>query len=66
MGGDDFPPIILKNAALAFLEPVHHLFILCLSKSNLPEEWRSHYITPVYKSGDRSVVSNYRPVSLLC
>ena len=65
MGGDGIPPIILKHAAVALLEPIHHLFTLCMSKSYLPEEWCCHHITPIYKSGDRSVISNYRPVSLL-
>ena len=66
MGGDGIPTIILKRTTVALLEPIHHLFDLCLLKSCLPKEWRSHRITPIFKSGDRSVVSNYRPVSLLC
>ena len=66
MGGDGIPPIILKSAAAALAEPVHHLFSLCLSKSYLPAEWRCHHITPIHKSGDRSFISNYRPISLLC
>ena len=56
MGGDGIPPIILKCTAVALLEPIHHLFVLCLPKSYLPKEWRSHRITPIFKSGDRSVV----------
>ena len=65
MGGDGIPPIILKGTAAAILEPLHHLFAMCTQKSSLPVEWRDHYITPIPKSGDRSVVSNYRPISLL-
>ena len=64
MGGNGIPPVILKHTAVALLEPIHHPFTLCMSKSYLPEEWRCHHITPIYKSGDRSVISNYRPVSL--
>ena len=66
MGGDGIPPIILKHAAVALLEPIHHLFILCLSKSYLPVEWHWHHITPIHKSGDKSTISNYCPISLLC
>ena len=33
---------------------------------NIPEEWRTHLITPILKSGDKSKVNNYRPISLLC
>ena len=65
MGGDGIPPMILKHAASALAEPVHHLFSLCLTKSYLPAEWRCHHITPIHKSGDRSTITNYRPISLL-
>ena len=63
MGGDGIPPMILKHAASALAE--HHLFSLCLTKSYLPAEWRCHHITPIHKSGDRSTITNYRPISLL-
>ena len=65
MGGDGIPPAILKGAATALLDPIHHLFQLCVSQSSIPTQWRDHYITPIPKSGDKSVISNYRPISLL-
>ena len=55
----------LHKAGKAILEPLHHIFLLCIKQSSLPSEWRDHYITPIPKSGDRSLVSNYRPISLL-
>ena len=64
-GGDGIPPVILKGAATALLEPLHHLFDTCIKRSVIPLEWRRHFITPIFKSGDRSKVSNYRPISLL-
>ena len=66
MGGDCIPPVILKYAAATFAVPIHYLFSLCLSKSYLPAEWHYHCITPIFKCGDMSAVSNYRPISLLC
>ena len=33
---------------------------------NLPSEWNTHCVVPVFKSGDKSNVANYRPISLLC
>ena len=66
MGCDGIPLLILKHAATALVDPIHHLFNLCISQSSLPSEWCSHLITPIPKSGDRSNIENYRPISLLC
>uniref|UniRef100_A0A1X7TFF9 Reverse transcriptase domain-containing protein n=1 Tax=Amphimedon queenslandica TaxID=400682 RepID=A0A1X7TFF9_AMPQE len=32
----------------------------------IPQEWKIHRITPMFKSGDRTLVKKYRPISLLC
>ena len=39
---------------------------MSISHSQLPFEWKIHHIIPVFKTGDRSQVNNYRPISLLC
>ena len=57
---------LLKFSATAFCEPLCYLFNLSLSQHVLPKEWLIHSINPIHKSGDKSVVSNYRPISLLC
>ena len=66
MGTDGISPRVLKHCAPALCAPLHHLFSLSLSTHTLPNEWRIHLIIPIYKSGDKSEVSNYRPISLLC
>ena len=65
MGADGIGPRVLKYCALALHKPFHRLFTLCLSRHWLPQEWKIHRITPVFKSGDRALVRNYRPISLL-
>ena len=57
---------MLKFCATALYQPIHHLFTLSLLQHYIPVEWRAHCITPIHKSGDRSLVKNYRPISLLC
>ena len=66
MGIDGIPNYVLKNCAMSLCEPLHHLFVQCFNQSYLPEEWRIHKIVPIHKSGDKSSVRNYRPISLLC
>uniref|UniRef100_A0A1X7VGL1 Reverse transcriptase domain-containing protein n=1 Tax=Amphimedon queenslandica TaxID=400682 RepID=A0A1X7VGL1_AMPQE len=65
-GIDDIPACLLQSCAISLCEPIHHLFSQCVRLSYLPVEWRTHLVTPVYKSGDRSSVKNYRPILLLC
>ena len=31
----------------------------------IPDQWKIASITPIYKNGDRRLVTNYRPVSQL-
>ena len=66
MAIDGIGPRLLKHCALALYQPLHHLFTLSLVQHYLPQEWRFHLITPIYKSGNKSSVKNYRPISLLC
>ena len=42
------------------------LFNISLSTSTIPSEWKCASVVPVFKSGNRDSVSNYRPISLLC
>ena len=66
MGYDSISPMVLKHCAMALYQPIYHIFSLSLSQHYLPLEWRTHMIKPVYKSGDRFSVRNYRPISLFC
>ena len=65
-GIDNIGPKILKYCAFALTRPLCHLFNLSLASGVIPQEWKVHIVVPVYKSGDRSSVKNYRPISLLC
>ena len=65
-GCDGISALLLKKCAIPLLQPLHHLFCLSLMQSYLPEEWRTHLIKPIPKSGSNSLVENYRPISLLC
>ena len=65
-GIDGIRPDILKYCAAPLTKPLHNLFCHCISNHDLPSEWRTHCITPIFKSGDKHNVANYRPISLLC
>ena len=58
-------PKILRYCATSLSEPIHHLLRQSINQGYLPLEWKMHRIIPIFKSGDRSLVNNYRPISLL-
>ena len=65
-GPDGICAKLLKHCAIALYQPLHYIFSLSLSQCYLPLEWRTHLIKPIFKSGDKSLIKNYRPISLLC
>ena len=65
MGCDGISPKLLKQCSLSLYRPLHYLFSLSFSQSYLPLEWRTHLIKPIFKSGVKNSVKNYRPISLL-
>ena len=65
-GPDGICAKLLKHCAIALYQPLHYIFFLSLSQCYLPLEWRTHLIKPIFKSGDKSLIKNYRPISLLC
>ena len=65
-GIDNISPIIFKNCAAPLLQVVCHLFSTSLRCNSIPQEWHTHCVIPIYKTADKSSVSNYRPISLLC
>jgi hypothetical protein len=65
-GVDNIPPIFLKSTAKTLCHPLLYLFNKCLKDGVFPTIWKAARIVPVFKSGDRSLVANYRPISILC
>jgi len=65
-GPDGLTALFLKNVAGTLAWPLSLLYSKSFELSTLPDIWKSAVVTPVFKKGSPSSVSNYRPISLTC
>ena len=56
---------MLKLCATSISKPLHILFNNSVISECFPNEWKKANVIPVHKKGDKQIINNYRPVSLL-
>ena len=56
---------MIKLCAFSISKPLHILFKNSLENECFPSEWKKANIVLAYKKGDKQLINNYRPVSLL-
>lgn len=64
-GWDGISTGFLKHARAFAVPYIRNLANLCFNTGVFPSALKRSIVTPVYKSGDRGDVNNYRPISIL-
>ncbi len=58
--------ISLKKKCITILvTPWHHIIQLSLSQGSVPTQLKIAKVIPIFQSGDKCKIDNYRPISLL-
>lgn len=65
-GPDDIPSKFLKSTKLVLSHILQVIYTQSLLEGQIPDDWKMAKVTPVFKTGNRSDPSNYRPMSLTC
>ena len=61
---DGIPAAVLKACASEIAPILQVIFTQSLTTNCIPDDWLSANVVPIFKKGDRSSPSNYRPISL--
>ena len=65
-GPDHIAPIVLRECRHALALPLKIIYTSSLKTGTLPQDWRDAVVRPIYKQGDQTLCTNYRPISLTC
>ena len=65
-GPDGIHGKILKLCAVSLAYPLSLIFRTSLKTGSIPCEWKMANVVPVFKKGSKTLVENYRPISLTC
>ena len=55
----------IKKVILSISGPLKHIFNLSFSSGAIPNQLKIAKVIPIFKSGDKTLADNYRPISLL-
>ena len=64
-GPENIGPRLIKEIQHSILDPLLQIINLSFSSAVFPDPLKIANVVPVYKKEDRSLMSNYRPISLL-
>ena len=65
MVGTRYQSELIKICDETLISPLLNIFSVAQETQTFPSSWKKGNIIPCYKKGDKSLVKNYRPVSLL-
>ena len=63
-GPDGIPPWFLNRYAYHLTPIIHDIFQSSVDSGQVPKAWNEANITAIFKKGNRTETSNYRPISL--
>ena len=63
-GPDRIESMILKECANELAPILCKIYRKSIDESEVPMQWKEAHIVPIYKSGSKAIMANFRPVAL--
>ena len=64
-GFDNVPMSLIKETITLISSPLTNIFNLSITAGTVPMELKIALVVPVFKAGDKTIFSNYRPISVV-
>jgi hypothetical protein len=64
-GFDEIPTFLVKQCLCYFIKSLAHIYNVSFQTGIFPDMIKKAKIKPLFKKGDRQVIQNYRPLSIL-
>ena len=64
-GWDNLPARLLKPYILEYIKPLLYIINKSFETDVFPDDLKVAKVIPIYKSGDKTLFSNFRPISIL-
>ena len=65
-GPDAKHPKVLHEVTSAIMLPLTNIFATSIQTKTLPDEWKHAQVFAIFKKGKKTLLNNYRPVTLTC
>ena len=65
-GQDELKPFVLKELREVIVPILVVIFQRPFETGRVPNDWNDANVCTLFKKGDKSIASNYRPISLTC
>ena len=66
VGPGEIRPIVLRELRVEIAPVIQLIFEKSLTTGTLPSDWTKANVSPIFKKGEKSDPSSYRPISLTC
>ena len=63
-GPDSIPARLLNELSVQLAPALTYNYQKSITAGEVPYDWKMAHVVPIFKKGDKSKSSNYRPVSL--